>query len=401
MVKLMKTGVYYMEGKLVKEAYAFMTSDKKEKALKRTVTYSVLKAHGGAKLTIDVETAERVPARLASASRYAAECVFKSGQTGLVSGGASCSGALGALVLRADAEEVQSEGGKITLSGIETVAVFLKGKLRKGVGPFDLALSIIAATKKSGFLKGKILEFVGTGVSSLSAEYRIAVDGYLKSTLCLATVWETDGKTREFLEAHGRAADYKELKCEQPAYFDGGVSVDLARVEPMIELPYLKANIYELKDFLSRPEELLSEAEEAGEKALGEKPDLLSRMKGGKVYSGGARVLADYETAAEVAEIMRGKSVGTGEFFLALSPVSQAVYKGLADNGYLSLLAAEGVTVCEPNSVGPAARFFMDARTLAATALNGGAVASALGTEFVKRVKKYKFDGTVYADRKD
>ena len=208
------------------------------------------------------------------------------GQTGLTLNRQSCGGALGALVLRADAQEARADGKSVALSGIETVVVFLKGKLRKGVGPLDIALSILAATKKSGLLNNKILEFVGGGVSALSMEYRLAVDKFIRASECLATVWETDEKTQEFFVAHGRAGDYKELKAEQPAYYDGGVSVDLSRVEPMIALPYLKTNIYELKDFLSRPEELLRRAEEACEKTTGEKVDLLSAFREGKVFAG-------------------------------------------------------------------------------------------------------------------
>ena len=332
------------------------------------------------------------------------------GQTGLTLNRQSCGGALGALVLRADAQEARADGKSVALSGIETVVVFLKGKLRKGVGPLDIALSILAATKKSGLLNNKILEFVGGGVSALSMEYRLAVDKFIRASECLATVWETDEKTQEFFVAHGRAGDYKELKAEQPAYYDGGVSVDLSRVEPMIALPYLKTNIYELKDFLSRPEELLRRAEEACEKTTGEKVDLLSAFREGKVFAGGAAVPeAEYETAAEVAEILRGKGVGKGAYFVRLSPASLPVYKCLAENGYLSLLAAEGVSVNAPDDDMSKSDslvvyhgveeggFLMDARSLAATALNGGAIASALGAEYVKRIKKYKYDGEVYS----
>ncbi|MCI8500053.1 MAG: hydratase [Clostridia bacterium] len=501
MVKLIKTGVYYSEGKIVKEAHAFMTSDKKEKAVKNTISYSVLRAHGAEKdgtlkLKFDeltshdityvgiVQTAKAsgltsfpvpytltnchnslcavggtineddhlfglsaakkyggnyVPAHLAVIHQYMRECAAGCGKMILGSDSHTRYGALGTLAIGEGGGEIVKQllGQTYDVARPEIVAVYLKGKLRKGVGPQDVALALIGATFKSGFLKNKILEFIGPGIASLSMDYRMGIDVMTTETTCLSSIWETDEKTQEYLRAHGREGDYKKLTAAQPAYYDGAVTIDLSRVEPMIALPFHPSNVYTLKDFLSRPAELLQKVEEQGRKIKGGEFKLVDKIKDGKVYVDQAVIAGcaggGYENICEAAEILRGKNIGADAFTLSVYPASQPIYKCLAEGGYLSLLAEQGAIVktafCGPcfgagdvpgnnclsirhttrnfeNREGSkpadgqlAAVALMDARSIAATAANGGVLTSALGFDYAKRVKKYKFDANIYHNR--
>lgn len=502
MVKLIKQGVYYADGKLVKESQAFMTSDKKEAAVKNTIAYSVLKAHNAGdaenlKLRFDgiashdityvgiVQTAKAsglqefpipytltnchnslcavggtineddhvfglsaakkyggdyVPAHLAVIHQYMRECAAACGAMILGSDSHTRYGALGTLAVGEGGPELVKQLLKQTydVKRPEIIAVHLKGKLRRGVGPQDVALAIIRATFASGFLKNKILEFIGSGIAGLSMDYRNGIDVMTTETTCLSSIWETDEKTQEYFREHGRAEAYRKLAPAQPAYYDGAVTVDLSRIEPMIALPFHPSNAYTIREFLENPVELLKKAEEQGRKILGnDQFTLTDKVKDGKVYveqgviagcAGGM-----YENIAESAEILRDKNVGTGAFTLSVYPSSQPVYKSLVENGYISVLMESGVIVktafCGPcfgagdtpstgalsirhttrnfeNREGSkpaqgqlAAVALMDARSIAATAANGGVLTSALDYEYVKRIKKYKFDGKIYANR--
>ncbi len=502
MVKLIKQGVYYADGKLVKESQAFMTSDKKEAAVKNTIAYSVLKAHNAGdaenlKLRFDgiashdityvgiVQTAKAsglqefpipytltnchnslcavggtineddhvfglsaakkyggdyVPAHLAVIHQYMRECAAACGAMILGSDSHTRYGALGTLAVGEGGPELVKQLLKQTydVKRPEIIAVHLKGKLRRGVGPQDVALAIIRATFASGFLKNKILEFIGSGIAGLSMDYRNGIDVMTTETTCLSSIWETDEKTQEYFREHGRAEAYRKLAPTQPAYYDGAVTVDLSRIEPMIALPFHPSNAYTIREFLENPVELLKKAEEQGRKILGnDQFTLTDKVKDGKVYveqgviagcAGGM-----YENIAESAEILRDKNVGTGAFTLSVYPSSQPVYKSLVENGYISALMESGAIVktafCGPcfgagdtpstgalsirhttrnfeNREGSkpaqgqlAAVALMDARSIAATAANGGVLTSALDYEYVKRIKKYKFDGKIYANR--
>ena len=318
------------------------------------------------------------------------------------------------------------------------IAVYLKGKLRKGVGPQDVALALVKATFASGFVKNKILEFIGPGIANLSMDYRIGIDVMTTETTCLSSIWETDEKTQEFFRVHGREGDYKKLTVSQPAYYDGAVVIDLSRVEPMIALPFHPSNAYTIREFLERPVELLKIAEEQGRKLKGDDSfTLTDKVKDGKVYVDQGVIAGcaggGYENVAEAAEILRGKSVGTGEFALSVYPASQPVYKALTEGGYVGTLMEAGAVVktafCGPcfgagdvpannglsirhttrnfeNREGSkpaagqlAAVALMDARSIAATAANGGVLTSALDYEYNKRIKKYKYDGKIYENR--
>ena len=431
MVKLIRKGVYYMENRIVKEAQAFMTSDKKAKAEKNTLTYGVLKMHNtgrgdALKLRFDalvstndsyvdvIQTAracgmkefplpytlidqngdkdiqayglsaakkyggDYIPASFTEASEYARECVGKSGDMLLTSDAVRC-GALGCMAVKSgEAAVKQLLGQAYDTQRPEIVVVYLRGKPRRGVGPHDVALAIIKATA-GGFAANKILEFIGHGAENVSMDYRNHVDAMMARTGCFSTVWETDEKTEEYFRAHGREGDYKRMAAVQPAYYDGAIVVDLSRVEPMIASD---AGIYTIGEVLEKPE-LLPEVQ----------------VKGGKAHIGEAVIDSSaglYEDIAAAAEILRGKSIG--DFSLKVYPASKPVYAASRRAKYLAVLTEAGAKVEEACNASTGA-LSMDARSIAATAANGGILTSALDLEYVRRVKKYKYSANIYEKR--
>ena len=502
MVKLIKQGVYYMDGRIVKESQAFFTQDKKEEAVKNTLSYAILKAHNAGdeenlKIRFDaiashdityvgiIQTAKAsgltsfpipytltnchnslcavggtineddhvfglsaaqkyggdyVPAHLAVIHQYMRECAAKCGAMILGSDSHTRYGALGTMAVGEGGPELVKQLLKQTydVKRPPVIAVYLKGKLRKGVGPQDVAIALVKATFASGFVKNKILEFVGPGIANLSMDYRIGIDVMTTETTCLSSIWETDEKTHEYFAIHGREGDYKELKVTQPAYYDGAVTIDLSRVEPMIALPFHPSNAYTIREFLANPVEILKKVEEQGRKIKGDDSfTLTDKVRDGKVYVDQGVIAGcaggGYENVAEAAEILRGGSVGTGAFALSVYPASQPVYKALTEGGYVSTLFDAGVIVktafCGPcfgagdvpannalsirhttrnfeNREGSkpaqgqlAAVALMGARSIAATAANGGVLTSALDYNYNKRIKKYRFDGKIYENR--
>ncbi len=502
MVKVIKKGVYYLDGKLVKEEHAFMTSNKKEVAVKNTIAYKILSAHSESvgdtlKIRFDaiashdityvgiIQTAKAsgltafpisytltnchnslcavggtineddhvfglsaakkyggdyVPAHLAVIHQYMRECAAKCGGMILGSDSHTRYGALGTLAVGEGGPELVKQLLRQTydVARPQIVAVYLKGKLRRGVGPQDVALALIKATFAKGLVKNKILEFIGPGIANLSMDYRNDIDVMTTETTCLSTVWETDEKTEEYLKEHGRGEDYQKLTALQPAYYDGGITVDLSKVEPMIALPFHPSNAYTIREFLANPKELLQKVEEQGRKIKGDDSfTLTDKIKDGKVYVDQGVIAGcaggTYENIAETAEILRDKSVGTGAFTLSVYPASQPVFKGLAENGYISTLMQAGAIVktafCGPCfgagdvpsnnalSIRHTTRNFenregskpaqgqlsavalMDARSIAATAANGGVLTSALDVSYSKRLKKYRYDGKIYQNR--
>ncbi len=435
MIKVIRQGVYYMDGRLVKESEAFMTSDKKETAEKNTVTYGILSAHSksmGETLALKPDAAIfyrqtdvlrtldflgmkefPVPTYLfeglfdcdflrsaaekwggvsvpdASENAFACEQVAKSGGVLLDTDGISC-GALGAMCFCGNGGDLLRlfTKGSADEPRRELLAVFLKGKLRKGVGPTDVALAISQALEKGGnFAEGKYLEVFGAGVSGLSMDFRNAIDSTLDCGQ-VSTVWMTDGKTQEYFENHLRATDFRALAPVQPAYYDGAVVVDLSDIEPMIGV----------NGAISTVEEFLKTAPE-------------EYRKDGKVFLGSTAIeyeAATYETMAEVAEILRGKKIGACA--CSWLPYSKSVTMALSEGGYLNALLGAGVNFndlldAQAGLVGKDANFCgerdarLDARTIAASLANGGYLTSALGLDYPKRVKKYKFDPAPYLSR--
>ena len=383
-----------------------------------------------------------VPPHLAVIHQYMREMRAFCGGMILGSDSHTRYGALGTLAVGEGGPELVKQllNRTYDLDMPEIVAVNLKGRLRKGVGPHDVALALVKATFKSGFVKNKVLEFVGNGIKTLSMDFRNGIDVMTTETTCLSSVWVTDEKTQKYYADHGRAAAYKPLNPDEGAYYDKGIVIDLSKVEPMIALPFHPSNAYTIKDFLSRPYELLKAAEEAGQKLLPEGKGefkLTDKIKDGKVFveqgviagcAGGM-----YENIAEAAEILADTPINNNDFTLDVYPSSQPVYKGLVEGGYIGRLMDNGAVIktafCGPCfgagdvpqnnglSIRHTTRNFesregskpangqlsavalMDARSIAATAKNGGAITSAMEMEYKNKIKKYRFENKIYKAR--
>ena len=381
-----------------------------------------------------------VPPHLAVIHQYMREMRAFGGGMILGSDSHTRYGALGTMAVGEGGPELVKQllGKTYDVDMPEIVAVCLKGRLRKGVGPHDVALALVKATFPNGFVKNRILEFVGNGIKGLSMDERNGIDVMTTETTCLSSVWITDEKTRAYYAEHGRSEAYKELKPDDGAYYDKGIVIDLSKVEPMIALPFHPSNAYTIKDFLSRPYELLSQCEEAGKKLLSKGEfKLTDKIKDGKVYveqgviagcAGGM-----YENIAEASNILGDTAIDNNDFTLDVYPSSQPVYKGLVDTGYISKLMQNGAVIktafCGPCfgagdvpqnnglSIRHTTRNFesregskpangqlsavalMDARSIAATAKNGGAITSAMDLEYSKKIKKYRFDNKIYRSR--
>lgn len=502
MIKLIKGGVYYAEGKLTRERVAFMVESKKQQAIKGTISYNILKAHNkgdekNLKIKFDglvshdityvgiIQTAKAsglkyfpvpytltnchnslcavggtineddhlfglsaakryggnyVPPHLAVIHQYMREVGAKSGGMILGSDSHTRYGALGTMAVGEGGPELVKQllSQTYDVKRPEVIAVYLKGKLKKGVGPHDVAIALVGATFKSGFVKNKVLEFIGPGIANLSMDYRNGIDVMTTETACLSSVWETDAVTREYFVQHGREKDFKELHPAEPAYYDGAVVIDLSRIEPMIALPFHPSNAFTVREVIDHAAEILSEVQARGNELLGKDTfNLTERIKGGRVFVSQGIIAGcaggTYENIAEATEILRGKSCGCDEFSLSVYPQSQPVFKCLADNGYVSSLMTSGAVVktafCGPCfgagdtpanngfSIRHTTRNFenregsklgegqlasvalMDARSIAATAANGGVLTPATEIEYTKRIKKYYFDKTIYDNR--
>ena len=503
MLKLIKGGVYYTGGRLIKENVAFMREEQKKAAVKGTLAYRILKAHNVGddehlKLRFDalashdityvgiIQTAKAsglerfpvpytltnchnslcavggtineddlvfglsaakkyggnfVPPHLAVIHQYMREMESGCGKMILGSDSHTRYGALGTMAVGEGGPELVKQllGQTYDVARPKVIAVYLKGRLKKGVGPHDVAIALVGATFRKGFVKNCVLEFIGPGIANLSMDYRCGIDVMTTETACLTSIWETDSVTEEYFRLHGRQEAYKPLRPADPAYYDGAVVIDLSRVEPMIALPFHPSNAYTVKEVIQNARDILGEVEEAGNRLKGEgKPfKLLDKVtpEGIRVSQGIIAGCAGgtYENIAESAEILRGKSCGFDEFSLSVYPQSQPVFKCLADNGYVSALMDSGAIVktafCGPCfgagdtpadnafSIRHTTRNFenregsklgehqlsavalMDARSIAATAANGGILTPATEAQYIKKVKKYYFDGAIYDNR--
>ncbi|MCH3951293.1 MAG: hydratase [Acidaminococcus sp.] len=320
------------------------------------------------------------------------------------------------------------------------VAVYLTGKPQPWVGPHDIALAICRAVYKNGYVKNKVMEFVGPGVASMTTDYRNAVDVMTTETTCLSSIWRTDEDTHAFLKEHGREDAYKKLDPEAVAYYDGCVYIDLSTIKPMIAMPFHPSNAYEIDEFKANMMDILRETEKAAAKvSQGRAPyTLLDKVKDGKfqVQQGviGGCAGGNYVNVVEAANLLRGKTIGAGEFTLNVYPSSMPVYMDLAKKGFLTDLMAAGAVIktafCGPcfgagdtpnhngfsirhttrnfpNREGSkpgkgqmAAVALMDARSIAATAANNGILTSA--EEFADvfgNVPAYHFDEKPYESR--
>ena len=321
----------------------------------------------------------------------------------------------------------------------QVIAIYLDGKPNPWVGPQDIALAIIGAVFKNGYVKNKVMEFVGPGVSSMTTDFRNGIDVMTTETTCLSSIWRTDEDTRNFLNLHGRGDDYKELNPADVAYYDGVVSVDLSTVKPMIALPFHPSNTYEIDELNANLKDILADVEKETQKISQGKAalHLVDKVteKGLQVEQAVIAGCAggNYTNVVEAAHALKGKDIGNDTFSLAVYPSSQPVFINLTRQGYITDLMEAGAiirtafcgpcfgagdTPCNdglsirhttrnfPNREGSkpgngqmSAVALMDARSIAATAANGGILTSAETMDCWGDVPEYSFDSSVYDKR--
>ena len=319
------------------------------------------------------------------------------------------------------------------------VAIYLDGAPRPGTGPQDIALAIIGAVFKNGYVKNKVMEFVGPGVSSMTTDFRNGIDVMTTETTCLTSIWRTDDDTKAYLAKHHRAGDFTQLDSEAVAYYDGCVYVDLSTVKPMIALPFHPSNVYEIDELKENLTDILALTEKEAERISGGRAHftLLDKVKGKDLMVQQAVIAGcaggNYTNVMEAAQALRSRNCGCGEFSLAVYPSSQPVLADLVKKGAVSDLMNAGAVIrtafcgpcfgagdtpcnnglsirhttrnfpnregSKPGSGQMAAVALMDARSIAATAANGGRLTSAWEMEGWDQVPEYEFDDTSYKNR--
>ena len=382
-----------------------------------------------------------VPPHQAVIHQYAREMLAGGGRMILGSDSHTRYGALGTMAMGEGGPELVkqllSQTYDINMPGV--VGVYLTGEPVKGVGPQDVALAIIGAVFDNGYVKNKVMEFVGPGVASLSADFRIGIDVMTTETTCLSSIWATDDKIKEFYDVHGRSEEYKELNPGEAAYYDGMIIVDLSKVRPMIAMPFHPSNTYTIDEVNANLKDVLHDVEERARVSLdGAVPYSLQD----KVVDG--RFMVDqgiiagcagggFENICAAADILRGSYIGADGFTLSVYPASMPVYMELIKNGCAAAILETGAVLktafCGPCfgagdtpannafSIRHSTRNFpnregsklqngqissvalMDARSIAATAANRGVLTPA--TEFDAELNKYKyhFDANIYKNR--
>ena len=382
-----------------------------------------------------------VPPHQAVIHQFAREMLAAGGKMILGSDSHTRYGALGTMAMGEGGPELVkqllSQTYDINMPGV--VAICLTGSPRPSVGPQDVALAIIGKVFANGYVKNKVMEFVGPGVANLSADFRIGVDVMTTETTCLSSIWQTDEKIQEFYEIHGRSEDYKELKPGETAYYDGCVEIDLSEIKPMIAMPFHPSNTYTIDELKANLEDILADVDKKAQISLdGKVPyTLRDKVVDGKLYveqgiiagcAGGG-----FENICAAADILKGKSIGADAFTLSVYPASTPIYMELAKNGVLAELLATGAVVktafCGPCfgagdtpannafSIRHTTRNFpnregskiqngqissvalMDARSIAATAANKGFLTSAEDYTGGYTGQKYFFDKTIYENR--
>ena len=382
-----------------------------------------------------------VPPHQAVIHQFAREMLAAGGKMLLGSDSHTRYGALGTMAMGEGGPELVkqllSQTYDINMPGV--VAIYLTGSPRPGVGPQDVALAIIGKVFANGYVKNKVMEFVGPGVANLSADFRIGVDVMTTETTCLSSIWQTDEKIQEFYEIHGRSEDYKELKPGETAYYDGCVEIDLSEIRPMIAMPFHPSNTYTIDELKANLDDILADVEKKAQISLDGKVPYTLRDKviDGKLYveqgiiagcAGGG-----FENICAAADILKGKSIGADAFTLSVYPASTPIYMELAKNGVLAGLLETGAVVktafCGPCfgagdtpannafSIRHTTRNFpnregskiqngqissvalMDARSIAATAANKGFLTSAEDYTGGYTGQKYFFDKTIYDNR--
>ncbi len=376
-----------------------------------------------------------VPTNMANIHSYNREAMAGCGKMILGSDSHTRYGALGCMAVGEGGGELAKQllGRTYDFDYPDTVAVYLTGEPRPGVGPHDVAISTCGAVYNNAYVKNKIMEFVGPGIAKLPIEYRNAIDVMTTETTCWSSVWETDEETRRYLAEHGRAADYKELHPAKVAYYSGCIYIDLSTIECSIAMPMHPSNVYTIRELLDNAVDILHETEVAmNEQIKGASFDLSSKLRGKDIYVEQGEIAGcaggTFDGIMAAADILRGRSCGNGAFTLSIYPGSMPAYAELVRNGTVSELISAGAIMREcfcgpcfgagdcpangefsirhttrnfPNREGSkpgegqmSAVALMDSRSIAATAANGGKLtaASDLDVEYTKPAYHYESD---------
>ena len=384
-----------------------------------------------------------VPTNLAVIHSYNREMMAGCGKMILGSDSHTRYGALGTLAVGEGGGELAKQllGRTYSFARPEVVAVYLTGTPRPGVGPHDVALSIIGAVYESGYVKNKVMEFVGPGVAGLPIEYRNSIDVMTTETACWSSIWTTDERTEEYFALHGRPQDFKRLQPAEIAHYAGCITVDLSTIECSIALPMHPSHVVSIREMKENPGDILRETEKAANEQLPSnvRMNLTSKVdRDGSIWVDQGVIAGcaggTYDNLVQTANILRGHSCGNGAFSLNVYPGSMPAYLELARNGSLADIAAAGAIVREcfcgpcfgagdcpsngamsirhttrnfPNREGSkpgegqlSAVALMDARSIAATAINGGRLTAADElAELDMSIPRYFFDGSVYEKR--
>ncbi len=382
-----------------------------------------------------------VPPHQAVIHQYAREMLAGGGLMILGSDSHTRYGALGTMAVGEGGPELVKQllNQTYDINRPQVVAVYLTGAPVKGVGPQDVALAIIGAVFRNGYVKNKVMEFVGPGVASLSADFRIGIDVMTTETTCLSSIWETDREIEEFYEIHGRKSDYRKLAPGETAYYDGVIQVDLSEIRPMIAMPFHPSNTVTIEELNANLMDILDETEKRAEVSLDGAVELRLRdkVRNGKFMVDQGIVAGcaggGFENICAAADILKGASIGSDGFTLSVYPASMPVYMELVRNGCAAAIMETGAVMktafCGPCfgagdtpannafSIRHSTRNFpnregsklqngqissvalMDARSIAATAANQGVLTPA--TDFDGKIGKYKyhFDSKIYASR--
>lgn len=383
-----------------------------------------------------------VPPHLAVIHQYMREMMAGCGKMILGSDSHTRYGALGTMAIGEGGGELVKQllSKTYDISYPEVVGVYLTGKPQKGIGPQDVALSIIGQVFKSGFVKNKVMEFVGPGVGNLSVEYRNGIDVMTTETTCLSSIWRTDSKVEDYLELHGRKDAYKELNPGEIAYYDKMICVDLSEVKSMIAMPFHPSNVYTIDELNANLYDILDKVEKDAQGRISNKSikiSLKDKVRNNRLYVEQGCIAGcaggNYENICEASNILQGNSIGNDEFTLSIYPSSQPVYYDLVKNGVAAELMPTGAILktafCGPCfgggdtpannslSIRHTTRNFpnregskpndgqlsyvalMDARSIAATAVNKGFITAATDLDTNFNIPKYYFNKTIYDNR--
>lgn len=382
-----------------------------------------------------------VPPHQAVIHQYAREMLAGGGRMILGSDSHTRYGALGTMAMGEGGPELVKQllNQTYDINMPEVIGVYLTGEPIKGVGPQDVALAIIGAVFGNGYVKNKVMEFVGPGVASLGADFRIGIDVMTTETTCLSSIWETDKEIEEFYDIHGRKEDYKELKPGEAAYYDGLITVDLSSIRPMIAMPFHPSNTYTIEELNANLDDILDEVEKKAVVSLDGAVNytLKNKVKNGKLYVDQGIIAGcaggGFENICAAADILKGAYIGSDGFTLSVYPASTPIYMELIRNGCAAALMETGAILktafCGPCfgagdtpannafSIRHSTRNFpnregsklqngqissvalMDARSIAATSANKGILTAA--TDFDGPINKYQyhFDSNIYANR--